>query len=81
MGFVIVNTPQPPGLKPLFSDAASADLDSLYAGLSGQMVTNRLRQLSLGLSNRGVRLTVVDPLRIKSQVTSEYLEVKRRQVL
>jgi uncharacterized protein (DUF58 family) len=78
---VLVNTPQPPGLKPLFSDAASADLDSLYAGLSGQMVTNRLRQLSLGLSSRGVRLTVVDPLRIKSQVTSGYLEVKRRQVL
>jgi uncharacterized protein (DUF58 family) len=78
---VLVNTPQPPGLKPLFTDASSADLDSLYSGLSGQMITNRLRQLSLALSNRGVRLTVVDPRRIKTQVTSEYLEVKRRQVL
>jgi len=78
---VLVNTPQPPGLKPLFTDASSADVDSLYSGLSGQMITNRLRQLSLALSNRGVRLTVVDPLRIKTQVTSEYLEVKRRQVL
>ena len=78
---VLVNTPQPPGLKPLFTDASSADLDSLYAGLSGQMVANRLRQLALTLSNCGVRLSVVDPLRIKTQVTSEYLEVKRRQVL
>jgi len=78
---VLVNTPQPPGLKPLFTDASSADLDSLYSGLSGQMISNRLRQLSLALSNRGVRLSVVDPRRIKTQVTSEYLEVKRRQVL
>jgi uncharacterized protein (DUF58 family) len=78
---VLVNTPQPPGLKPLFTDASSADLDSLYSGLSGQMIVNRLRQLSLALSNRGVRLSVVDPRRIKTQVTAEYLEVKRRQVL
>ena len=78
---VLVNTPQPPGLKPLFTDASSADLESLYNGLSGQMIANRLRQLSLALSNRGVRLSVVDPRRIKTQVTAEYLEVKRRQVL
>ena len=78
---VLVNTPQPPGLKPLFTDTSSADLESLYTGLSGQMITNRLRQLSLALSNRGVRLSVVDPRRMKTQVTSEYLEVKRRQVL
>jgi uncharacterized protein (DUF58 family) len=78
---VLVNTPQPPGLKPLFTDASAADLDSLYNGLSGQMISNRLRHLALALSNRGVRLSVVDPRRIKTQVTSEYLEVKRRQVL
>jgi len=78
---VLVNSPQPPGLKPLFTNASSKDLDSLYSGLAGQMISNRLRQLSLALSNRGVRLSVVDPARIKTQVTSEYLEVKRRQVL
>ncbi len=78
---VRVNTPQPPGLKPLFTDASTADLDSLYSGLTGQMISNRLRQLTLALSNRGVRLSVVDPRRIKTQVTAEYLEVKRRQVL
>ncbi len=33
---VLVNTPQPPGLKPLFADESAADLDSLYAGLGGQ---------------------------------------------
>jgi uncharacterized protein (DUF58 family) len=78
---VLVNVPQPPGVQPLFTDASSAGLDALYSGLGGQMITNRLRQLGLTLSNRGVRLSVVDPRRIKTQVTSEYLEVKRRQVL
>jgi uncharacterized protein (DUF58 family) len=78
---VLVNTPQPPGVKPLFTDASASDLESLYSGLAGQMISNRLRQLALTLSNRGVRLTVVDPARIKTQVTAEYLEVKRRQVL
>ena len=78
---VLVNTPQPPGLTPLFTDAASADLDALYRALGGQMISNRLRQLTLALSNRGVRLSVVDPRRIKTQVAAEYLEVKRRQVL
>ena len=29
---VLVNTPEPPGLNPLFTDAASADLDALYRG-------------------------------------------------
>ena len=78
---MLVNTPQPPGLKPLFTDAAAADLDSLYTALGGQIVTNRLRQLALTLSNCGVRLSVVDPRRMKTQLTAEYLEVKRRQVL
>jgi len=78
---VLANVTQPPGLKPLFTDAAAADLDSLYGSLAGQILSNRMRRLKIALSNRGVRLSVVDPQRIKTQVTSEYLEVKRRQVL
>lgn len=78
---VLVNTPEPPGLMPLFTDASTSDLESLYSGLAGQMISNRLRQLALTLSNRGVRLSVVDPQRLKTKVTSEYLEVKRRQML
>ncbi|HUI54646.1 MAG TPA: DUF58 domain-containing protein [Bryobacteraceae bacterium] len=78
---VLANVTQPPGIEPLFTDAAAADLDSLYGSLAGQILSNRMRQLKIALSNRGVRLSVVDPQRIKTQVTSEYLEVKRRQVL
>jgi hypothetical protein len=45
------------------------------------MLWNRLRTLEIALHNHGVRLTIVQPARIKTQVTAEYLDVKRRQAL
>jgi uncharacterized protein (DUF58 family) len=78
---VLVNVMHPPGLQPLFSGEPPADLDSLYAGLAGQLVSNRMRELQIALQNHGVRMSIVDPVRIKAQVTSQYLDVKRRQAL
>src|ERR1017187_10503953 len=70
-----------PAIEPLFSGEPAPDLDALYTALAGQMLSNRIRRLGLALGNRGVRLSTVDSLRIKTQVTAEYLEVKRRQLL
>ncbi len=78
---VRVNVMQTPGLKPLFTGEAPQDIESLYAGLAGQMLSNRMRELKIALQNRGVRMQVVDSERIKAQVTSQYLDVKRRQAL
>jgi len=78
---VLVNVVHPPGLKPLFTGEPPAGLDSLYAGLAGQMLSNRMRELKIALEDRGVRMSVVDPERIKTQVTSQYLDIKRRQIL
>jgi uncharacterized protein (DUF58 family) len=78
---VLVNVTQSPGVQPLFEETPPADLDKLYSGLAGQILWNRLRKLKIALQNRGIRLAVVDPARIKMQVTSQYLEVKRRQIL
>jgi len=78
---VLVNVVRPPGLQPLFEGEPPADLDSLYAGLAGQLVSNRLRELQIALHARGVRMSIVDPARIKQQITSQYLDVKRRQML
>jgi len=70
-----------PGIKPLFTGDPPADVDSLYEGLAGQILSNRMRTLGLALQNHGVRMTLVTPEQIKSQVTAQYLEVKRRQAL
>ena len=57
------------------------DVEAAYMGLAGQLAWNRMRRVQIALQNRGVRLTFVDPERIKAQVTSCYLDVKRRQAL
>lgn len=77
---VLVNVAQTAGMTPLFTRAAE-DVESLYQGLAGQMLWNRMRTLQIALQNRGVRLSIVDGQRIKEQVTAQYLDVKRRQVL
>jgi uncharacterized protein (DUF58 family) len=78
---VLVNVTQTAAMKPLFAGEPPADADAIYEGLAGQMLWNRMRSLELALRRRNVRLSLVDPARIKQRVTAEYLEVKRRQVL
>ena len=78
---VLVNVRRTAALHPLYAGGQIEDLDALYSGLAGQILWNRMRALEIALGNRGVKLTVTDPERIKMQVTSGYLEVKRRQIL
>ena len=78
---VLVNVGRTAAMHPLYTGEAAKDLDGLYSGLAGQMLWNRMRALEIALGNRGVKLTVTDPERIKMQVTSGYLDVKRRQIL
>ena len=78
---VLVNVGRTAAMHPLYTGEAAKDLDGLYSGLAGQMLWNRMRALQIALGNRGVKLTVTDPKRIKMQVTSGYLDVKRRQIL
>jgi hypothetical protein len=40
-----------------------------------------MQELRIALQNRGVKLSVVEPARIKQQVANAYLDVKRRQAL
>ncbi len=77
---VLVHVMPGPEAAPLFTRAPE-DTDGAYSALAGQLAWNRMRKLQLALQNRGVRLSFVDPERIKMQVSSAYLEVKRRQAL
>jgi hypothetical protein len=77
---VLVNCARTGDLRPLFETEPAA-LDDLYAGLAGQMLWNRMRKLTIALQNIGVRLALVDAANIKSQVTAQYAEIKRRQIL
>jgi uncharacterized protein (DUF58 family) len=78
---VLVNVRRTAALHPLYTGEPPADRDALYSGLAGQILCNRMRALQIALQNRGVKLTVTDAGRIKTQVASGYLDVKRRQAL
>ncbi len=63
---VRVNVTQLSGVKPLaIADEPPEDLDAAYQSLAGQLLWNRMRTLGVALQNRGVRLTIVTPERIK----------------
>jgi uncharacterized protein (DUF58 family) len=78
---ILVNVMRTAGLKPLFQGEAPVDLESTYNALAGQMGWNNMRELQIALQHHGVRLSVVEPREIKTQVTAAYLDIKRRQLL
>jgi uncharacterized protein (DUF58 family) len=77
---VLVHVMPGPEVRPLFPHSPE-DTEGAYAALAGQLAWNRMRKLQIGLQNLGVRLSFVEPERIRMQVSSAYLEVKRRQAL
>ena len=78
---VLVNVTESADLRPLFAGDPPDTLENVYGGLTRQMLRNRMRELQLALENKGVKLSLVDSARMKFQVASQYLDVKRRQTL
>ena len=78
---ILVNMMQPPGAKPIFSDPNIVSLDEVYQQLGGHLLWNNLRELEKTLKHRGVRLSLVDNEKLSAQLVTQYLGVKRRQLL
>lgn len=78
---MIVDMLQPPGARPLFSDAAVTGIDDLYRHLGGHLQWNSLRELDKVLKRRGVRFALLDPGKLVAQVIGQHADVKRRQLL
>ncbi|HEX4999561.1 MAG TPA: DUF58 domain-containing protein [Terriglobia bacterium] len=76
----LAQTIQQDGVGPLFTDHP-ASIDDVYARLGGQLRWNRLRQLERTLKRRGVHLTMVENEKLSASVVSQYLSVKRRQLI
>jgi len=78
---VLVNMIQPEGVRPLFGNPTVADLDAVYGELGGHLQWARLRELGKELERKGVKFTTAPDARLTAQIVSQYLEVKRRQML
>ena len=78
---ILVNMLQPPGVRPLFSDPDVSSLDDVYRHLGGHALWHKLCELEKVLQRRGVRFSLLDNEKLSAQLVTQYLNVKRRQLL
>lgn len=78
---VLVNMAQPPGVEPAFSNPNVTVLDHLYQHLAGHLQWQKLRELEKVLQRRGVQFSLLDNERLSAELVTQYLNVKRRQLL
>jgi uncharacterized protein (DUF58 family) len=78
---VLVNMINLPGMAPLFTDARISEVDDLYQRLGGHLQWHKLRELERTLKRRGVSMGLVDNEALCPRLVSQYINVKRRQLL
>lgn len=78
---VLVNMLQPPGVSPVFSNPNVTSVDQLYQHLGGHLQWQKLRELEKILKRRGVQFSLLENERLSAELVSQYLNVKRRQLL
>ena len=78
---VLVNMLQPPGVRPMFSNPAATGLDDIYQDLGGHLRWQKLRELQKILRRMGVQFSLVKNERLSTELVSQYLSVKQRQLL
>ena len=78
---VVVNMLKLPGVAPLFQDADVTLVDEIYQRLGGHIQWQKLRELEKVLKRRGVPMALLDNERMGPQLVSQYINIKRRQIL
>lgn len=78
---VLVNMVRPPGVQPLFAGPAVTAVDDLYRHLGGHLQWEKLRELQKVLQRRGVRFSLLDNESLSTELVSQYMSVKQRQLL
>ncbi len=78
---LLVNMVQPPGVKPLFAEANVARVDDLYQRLGGHVLWHNLLELGKNLQRHGVKFNLLENEKLSAELVSQYLNVKRRQLV
>jgi hypothetical protein len=79
--FVVVDMLKPDGADPVFSGAAVSRLDDLYGRLGGHLQWHQLRELKKVLQRRGIRLAMLDPVKLPAQLVAQHAEIRARQLV
>ena len=78
---ILVNMIRPPEAAPLFAAPDAGTADGLYRRLGGHLIYTRLRELERSLSHKGARFASVDNEKLSAELITQYMSVKRRQLL
>ena len=78
---VLVNMLKPAGAQPLFSDPSANTVDDIYRKLGNHLLWRQLRETEKCLRRRGVGFYLLENENLCTDIVSQYLTVKRRQIL
>jgi uncharacterized protein (DUF58 family) len=78
---VLVNMLKPAGAQPLFSDRLANDVDDLDRKLGNHLLWRQLRETEKYLRRHGVGFYLLENENLCTDIVSQYLTVKRRQMI
>ncbi len=78
---MLVNMIRLPGVRPLVGTPDVAALDELYRELGGHIHWHNLLELGKTLKQRGMQFTLLENEKLCAEVVTQYLNVKRRQLV
>ena len=67
--------------RPIFSAESVSSVNDIYNELGGHMLWRRLRETQKVLQRRGVGFAMLDNENLCTEMVSQYLALKRRQIL
>ena len=78
---VLVNMIKPMVVKPLFTSETVSSINDIYRDLGGHLLWRRMQETQKILHRRGVGFAMLDNENLCTELVSQYLTLKRRQVL
>jgi uncharacterized protein (DUF58 family) len=78
---VLVNMIKPMVVKPLFASESVSTVNDIYNNLGGHMAWRQIRETQKVLQRRGVGFAMLNNENLCSEMVSQYLTMKRRQLL
>jgi uncharacterized protein (DUF58 family) len=78
---ILVNMFKPEAAKPLFSSESVSSVNDIYNDLGGHLLWRRLQETQKVLQKRAVGLGMLDNENFCTELVTQYLTLKRRQVL
>lgn len=78
---VMVNTLEPAAAQPIFSSQEIENAGDIYTHLSGHMQWSFFKEFETALTKKGVGFARHKALRLTADIISQYLSIKKRQMI